>query len=68
MSIRNKFGIVALSLGLLGTATVVQAAKEIELRSIAPAAAQSKSFRLRAEGYIYERGHYMYDGKELCLN
>ena len=67
MSIRNKIGIVALSLGLLGTATVAQAAKEIEI-TIAPPADRVEVVPAPRDGFIYERGHYMYDGKQYVWN
>src|SRR5205814_9618184 len=61
---RNNIGIMALSLGLLGTAMVGQAAvKEFEI-TIAPPADRVEVVPAPRDGYIYERGHYVYDGNQ----
>ena len=68
MSIRRQIGIAALSLGLLGTAAVGQAAvKEIEI-TVAPPADRVEVVPAPREGYIYERGHYVYDGQQYVWN
>ena len=63
MNVRNKVGAVTLALGLLGTAVVGQAAvHEFEI-TIAPPQERVETVPPPREGYIYERGHYVYDGQ-----
>ena len=64
MKIRKTIGGVVLALGLAGSATIAAAAStsgEIEIQ-IAPPADRVEVIPAPREGYIYERGHYDWDG------
>ena len=64
MSMRKNVAAVALAVGLLGTATVGTAAvAEIEIRT-APPPDRVEIVPAPREGFIYERGHYNYDGRQ----
>ena len=64
MNLRKNVGALALAIGLLGTATVGTAAvAEIEIRT-APPPDRVELVPAPREGYIYERGHYKYDGRQ----
>jgi len=70
MNIRKTIVSVALTLGLAGSATLAAAASssaEIELR-IGPPADRVEVVAAPREGYIYERGHYDWDGNRYVWN
>ena len=61
MKIRNTVGGVAMALGLLGTAAIGYAAPvEIEIRA-APPADRVEVVPAPRAGFIYEKGHYVYE-------
>ena len=62
MKIRKTVGGMAVALGLLGTATLgIAAPAEIQIR-VAPPADRVEVVPAPRPGYIYERGHYNWDG------
>jgi hypothetical protein len=64
MKIRNTVGTLALAAGLLGTATVgIAAPVEIEIRT-APPADRVEVVPAPRPGFVFEKGHYQYDGEK----
>ncbi|TMG81580.1 MAG: hypothetical protein E6H78_16550 [Betaproteobacteria bacterium] len=63
MRIRSVVAGVALSLGLVAGAGVAQAGRvEVEI-GVAPPPARVEVVPAPRPGYIYERGHYTWDGR-----
>ena len=64
MKIRNIVGCVALAAGLLSAATFsVAAPVEIEIKT-SPPADRVEVVPAPRPGFIYEKGHYVYDGEK----
>ena len=64
MKIRNAVGSIALVAGLLGVTTVgVASPMEIEIRT-APPPDRVEVMPAPRPGFVYERGHYLYDGEK----
>ena len=64
MKIRNTVGSIALATGLLGVATLgVAAPVEIEIRT-APPPDRVEVVPAPRTGFVYEPGHYVYDGEK----
>jgi hypothetical protein len=63
MNVRNIVGALMLTVGSLGFAAVGQAAKFIDVEiGVAPPAARVEVAPAPREGYIYEPGHYAWNG------
>ena len=64
MNLRKSIGTAALAVGLMGTASIAAAAiSEIEIRT-APPPPRVEVVPVPREGFIYEPGHYSYDGEK----
>ena len=62
MKIRNTLGSLAMAAGLFGTATLAIAAPvEIEIKT-APPPDRVEVVPAPRPGFIYEKGHYVYEG------
>ncbi|HEX9275615.1 MAG TPA: hypothetical protein VGA51_04350 [Casimicrobiaceae bacterium] len=63
MNVRNIVGALMLAVGSLGFAAVGHAAKFIDVEiGVAPPAARVEVVPAPREGYVYEPGHYAWNG------
>jgi hypothetical protein len=63
MNVRNIVTALALAIGAFGFAAVGQAAKFIDVEiGVAPPAERVEVVPAPREGYVYERGHYVWNG------
>jgi hypothetical protein len=68
MKIRKTVGGVALALGLLGTATLEHRGAIRDRNQGGPSGgSRGSGSRAVGPGYIYERGHYVWDGNRYRL-
>lgn len=64
MKIRSMIAGLVLALGTLGMATLAQAAKFVEVEiGIAPPPERVEVVPAPRAGYVYERGHFAWDGQ-----
>ena len=64
MKLAKRIGVLAVVIGLSGIATIATAAvTEIEIRT-APPPDRVENLPPPREGYLYEQGHYTYDGRQ----
>jgi len=62
MNMRKTIGVAAVGLGILGMASVGQAARlEFDI-GVAPPPERYEVVPAPRDGFIYERGHYAWDG------